>query len=84
MNQVGFDGSQNYSKVVSVHMETARKDLKIYPNPLTNGILYVDYPDTAPGKEWSISVFANRGWCGSVCRCIVDWFPNKPEKTHDE
>jgi hypothetical protein len=42
LKQVDFDGTETYSKVVSVEQKGKGKGLKIYPTVVSNGILTVD------------------------------------------
>jgi hypothetical protein len=47
LRQIDFDGTETYSKVVSVELKGKGKGLKVYPTLVSNGILTVDTDGTS-------------------------------------
>jgi Secretion system C-terminal sorting domain len=50
LRQIDFDGTETYSKIVSVELKGKGKGLKVYPNPVSN-VLTVEYTE---GSDFQI------------------------------
>ena len=62
LRQVDYDGASDYSETIAVAYvsETTDAPLLVYPNPVTDGTLYLDLPD-AEGAQKTIHIYTTAG-----------------------